>query len=313
VDVAAGEADGALLIVNLIPGVVLQMHTPARSDPNVPDEVRAEQFGSASSLELAGAFFAGMLEARAGEAELWDGGEFYLYRDREDFENSYLRRKNEGGNGPYLSEDARFKWDDVRFSFGLYNRTWKDVPMNADIMRNNLGWALEFADNNMVWMYVDQMPGGAFDWVANGMQPEWEDAVRVNVDLLLGDADRDGDVDLDDLTLLGTNFGSAGAWGSGDFDGNGLVDLDDLTILGTNFGTGMSNDLSFQDALAESPLRNTVPEPGTWLLLCLVGAVAMQRRCWRGAATAGGITESCGRSNENRRRTLGLLRHDDPS
>ncbi|MFW6154465.1 MAG: hypothetical protein ACOC95_04530 [Planctomycetota bacterium] len=53
-----------------------------------------------------------------------------------------------------------------------------------------------------------------------------------------GDADGDGDVDLDDFVLLKTNFGtSEGATcGMGDFDGDGDVDLDDFVLLKTNFG-----------------------------------------------------------------------------
>ncbi|MFW6146589.1 MAG: choice-of-anchor Q domain-containing protein [Planctomycetota bacterium] len=54
---------------------------------------------------------------------------------------------------------------------------------------------------------------------------------------LPGDADEDGDVDLDDFVLLKTNFGATGAtWGQGDFDGDGDVDLDDFVLLKQNFG-----------------------------------------------------------------------------
>ena len=54
-----------------------------------------------------------------------------------------------------------------------------------------------------------------------------------------GDADGDGDVDLDDFVLLKQNFGAAaGATrAQGDFDGDGDVDLDDFVILKTNFGS----------------------------------------------------------------------------
>ncbi len=54
-----------------------------------------------------------------------------------------------------------------------------------------------------------------------------------------GDADGDGDVDLDDFATLKRNFGtSEGADCSmGDFDGDGDVDLDDFALLKTNFGT----------------------------------------------------------------------------
>ena len=53
-----------------------------------------------------------------------------------------------------------------------------------------------------------------------------------------GDADGDGDVDLDDFNILKGNFGmTAGATtAQGDFDGDGDVDLDDFNILKGNFG-----------------------------------------------------------------------------
>jgi len=57
-----------------------------------------------------------------------------------------------------------------------------------------------------------------------------------------GDFTLDGDVDLDDLTILGTHYGSTGGetWATGDLDGDGDVDLDDLTILGSHYGQSMA-------------------------------------------------------------------------
>jgi len=57
-----------------------------------------------------------------------------------------------------------------------------------------------------------------------------------------GDADRDGDVDLDDLFIVRNNFGSTSAtWSDGDFDDDGAVDLDDLFTVRNNFGsTGLA-------------------------------------------------------------------------
>jgi len=52
-----------------------------------------------------------------------------------------------------------------------------------------------------------------------------------------GDADGDGDVDLDDFAILKQNFGRLDATvDEGDFDGDGDVDLDDFAILKQNFG-----------------------------------------------------------------------------
>ncbi|NLF31269.1 MAG: hypothetical protein GX591_10335 [Planctomycetes bacterium] len=54
-----------------------------------------------------------------------------------------------------------------------------------------------------------------------------------------GDADGDGDVDLDDFVILKNNFGTAAGatCATGDFDGDGDVDLDDFVLLKNAFGT----------------------------------------------------------------------------
>jgi MYXO-CTERM domain-containing protein len=76
-----------------------------------------------------------------------------------------------------------------------------------------------------------------------------------------GDADGDGDVDLDDFVLLKQNFGRTGATvGEGDFDGDSDVDLDDFVILKQNFGAV------------------PVPEPSALALLVLGGLGPRRRR-----------------------------------
>ena len=55
-----------------------------------------------------------------------------------------------------------------------------------------------------------------------------------------GDANGDGRVDINDLTIVLANFGQTGmAWSQGDFTGDPTVDINDLTIVLSNYGYGV--------------------------------------------------------------------------
>jgi len=61
--------------------------------------------------------------------------------------------------------------------------------------------------------------------------------VTITVTSLPGDADFDGDVDLDDFARLKAHFGSASATAAeGDFNGDARIDLSDFALLKANFG-----------------------------------------------------------------------------
>ncbi|MBN2296106.1 MAG: PEP-CTERM sorting domain-containing protein, partial [Pirellulales bacterium] len=81
-----------------------------------------------------------------------------------------------------------------------------------------------------------------------------------------GDANGDKIVDVSDLGIMATNYGSNDAeWSTGDFNHDGIVDVSDLGILASNYGK-----VSAQ----------TVPEPSTFaglLGLCLAGLLSSAR------------------------------------
>ena len=60
-----------------------------------------------------------------------------------------------------------------------------------------------------------------------------------------GDANLDGKVDISDMAILGTYYGtmSGMTWGNGDFSGDGAVDVSDNAILGTNYDYDATTDM----------------------------------------------------------------------
>ena len=99
------------------------------------------------------------------------------------------------------------------------------------------------------------LPGGTGDLFGYGLFPL----------LAPGDANTDGVVDDDDLSLLLANWtgvgGTGSTWRTGDFDGNGAVSDSDLSLLLAHW-TG--------------PLDGVIPEPATVAILA-VGVLAVGR------------------------------------
>jgi hypothetical protein len=87
----------------------------------------------------------------------------------------------------------------------------------------------------------------------------------------IGDANLDGVVNDDDVTIVGATFGmtSGAVWGLGDFTYDGAVNDDDVTLLGALYDPTATPiggaPLALEGAVA------AVPEPATWLMLTLGG------------------------------------------
>jgi hypothetical protein len=89
---------------------------------------------------------------------------------------------------------------------------------------------------------------------------------------LPGDANLDGTVDINDLTVVLANYGQTGAtWIDGEFTGDGTVDINDLTIVLTHYGQSLGATASGMAA---------VPEPSSVGLLAagLAGLLAWGAR-----------------------------------
>ena len=87
-----------------------------------------------------------------------------------------------------------------------------------------------------------------------------------------GDANGDGRVDVNDLTIVLTSFVQTGAtWTQGDFNGNGTVDVNDLTIVLSNYGYGVTSN---GGAMRPSPS----PPPSPSSLAAALAPLAFRRR-----------------------------------
>lgn len=96
--------------------------------------------------------------------------------------------------------------------------------------------------------------------------------------LLNGDTNFDGTVDITDLGTLATAWQtSVDRWSFGDFDFNGVVDITDLGALATNW---QQTGAGFTEALASVSLgSSSVPEPASLGAVALgVGAMIRRRR-----------------------------------
>jgi hypothetical protein len=100
-----------------------------------------------------------------------------------------------------------------------------------------------------------------------------------------GDANLDGVVNNDDVTIFGANYAPGFAkphWALGDFDYNGFVDNDDVTLLGA-FYDPTAVPIGLAPASVENIEGTAVPDPATFVLaaVALVAYGAFCRRSFR--------------------------------
>jgi hypothetical protein len=96
---------------------------------------------------------------------------------------------------------------------------------------------------------------------------------------LLGDANLDGKVDINDLTIVLTNYNQTSGgngWAMGDSNYDGKVDINDLTIVLTHYNQSLGES---------APGVAAVPEPSGAALLA-IGAIGMFAFVWRRRGSA---------------------------
>src|SRR5262245_10322732 len=112
-----------------------------------------------------------------------------------------------------------------------------------------------FADFDLSWRTIDSgggfSAGGVFEFEVTVGQPDpgamsggnfelvggfWAVPAEITPPPCPGDIDGDNDVDIGDLSMLLSQFGSTGSGLSGDLDHDGDVDIADLSTLLSNFG-----------------------------------------------------------------------------
>ena len=135
-------------------------------------------------------------------------------------------------------------------------------------------------NGTLAWKYVASgLTGtsGSAGQSAGGAYYVQLDSAGGGVETVLpGDANEDGKVDINDLTIVLAHYGQTGlTWAQGELTGSGTVDINDLTIVLANYNQS--------DSAAAGGLA-AVPEPSALLLLSggLAGllACACRRRKW---------------------------------
>jgi hypothetical protein len=157
---------------------VLLLHGPYISEPRAPAPLFPQV---QSSNELHGPFFAGMAEGAGDRARVVDGGELYHLRTEEEFRQSYEWRKNALPSAEvecaFIPAAIRPVWRDrVSLGFGVYDRPFKGIPMNPEILETTLVRALRQSDR-YVWLYVEG-PSFLKRPEEGGAPRDWVEAVR---------------------------------------------------------------------------------------------------------------------------------------
>jgi hypothetical protein len=197
-------------------------------------------------------------------------------------------------NGPALVQD-------LEISFGDGVHTLFNVPgaqADTNPQKRSFAVGLQFStidlengwtvakntDNlDLLWDHVSNTNFAEFTYFVDGEGPvigtQYVKVEGLILSGVPGDADSDGDVDVNDLGILASNWQLEGDFAHGDFDFDGSITVSDLGILATNWQFGVGSGPSLADALSGVGLPSvSVPEPAAVALLPLGLALLARRR-----------------------------------
>ncbi|MEX2140107.1 MAG: PEP-CTERM sorting domain-containing protein [Pirellulales bacterium] len=249
-------------------GANLTVQANARVNFGSTQHLAALQFGGGATVQLTAGgtknlvtpslTFSGPPDGRSGQLDLTDNAMIVDYV---------------AGSSPTM--DIRQRIIAGRGKTGL-GATWNGQGITsstaaADAATNPEGTSVGYAANI-------ELPLGQY---TNFRGQAVDDTVVLVRYTRTGDANLDGVVNDDDVTIVSATYGpgvSQPAWGLGDFDYNGFVDDDDVTLLGV-FYDPAAPPLAVS-ATGSSDGVTAVPEPGTLMLaaLAILVAAATSRR-----------------------------------
>lgn len=203
-------------------------------------------------------FFGYALTPRS--ATRYDGTQYSTMVFRMNYNRQTLSTPHESGLGEGDSGCGVFVLDGDEWKLaglGLYRDTYGTLGYK-DFYSASIPTYAE-----QLYGVLDSLPTSNDNWLAN---------------MLPGDLDLDGDVDLYDYITLKTNFGKVvSPWEEGDFNGDGLIGYEELLGIQANLGYDLSLAMVPSGEESVSTTTELLPEPTTLLLLG-IGATSLT---WR--------------------------------